>query len=57
MVYALKKFRHYLPTNQLIFFVDDEALLYLGNKPCATRNIVRWFVIILEFDFTVAMKK
>ena len=26
------------------------------NKPCATGRIVRWFVILLEFDFTVAVK-
>ena len=27
------------------------------NKPCATGRIVRWFVILLEFDFEVAFKK
>ena len=27
------------------------------NKPCNTRRIVRWFVILLEFDFTVVVKK
>ena len=31
--------------------------MYLVNKPCATGRIVRWFVILLEFDFTVAVKK
>ena len=31
-------------------------LLYLVNKPCATGCIVCWFVILLEFDFLVAIK-
>ena len=57
MIYAVKKFRHYLLANKFIFFVDHQALLYLVNKPCATGRIVRWFVILLEFDFEVAVKK
>ena len=52
-----KKFRHYLLANKFVFFVDHQALLYLVNKPCATGRIVWWFVILLEFDFTVAVKK
>src|SRR5271156_6467063 len=57
MIYAVKKFRHYLLANKFIFFVDHQALLYLVNKPCATGRIIRWFVILLEFDFKVAVKK
>ena len=57
MVYAVKKFRHYLLANKFVFFVDHQARLYLVNKPCAIGRIVRWFVILLEFDFTVAVKK
>ena len=56
MVYAIKKFRHYLLANKFIFFVDHHALLYLVNKPCSTGRIVRWFVILLEFDFIVIVK-
>jgi hypothetical protein len=33
MIYAMKKFRHYLLGNNLIFFVDHQALFYLVNKP------------------------
>ena len=56
MVYAVKKFRHYLLANRFIFFVDHHALMYFVNNPCATGRIVRWFVILLEFDFTIAVK-
>src|SRR5271156_2612904 len=37
--------------------MDHQALLYLVNKPCNTRRIVRWFILLLEFDFTVVVKK
>ena len=57
MVYAVKKFWHYFLANKFNFFVDHQALLYLANKPCSTRRIVRWFLILLEFDFTVVVKK
>lgn len=57
MVYVVKKFRHYLLANRFIFFVDHQALLYLVNKPCNTQRIIRWFIIVLEFDFTVVVKK
>ena len=57
MIYAVKKFRHYLLANKFVFFVDHQALMYLVNKPCAIGRIVWWFVILLEFDFTVAVKK
>ena len=57
MIYAIKLFFHYLLANKFVFFVDHQALLYLVIKPCSTRQIVRWFVILLEFDFTVVVKK
>ncbi|MCO5558197.1 hypothetical protein L7F22_011776 [Adiantum nelumboides] len=57
MIYAVKKFRHYLLSNKFVFFVDHQALLYLINKPCNTGRIVRWFIILLEFDFMVVVKK
>ena len=57
MVYAVKKFCHYLLANKFVFFVDHQDLFYLVNKPCSTERIVRWFVTLLKFDFTVAIKK
>ena len=52
MVYAIKKFFHYLLANQIVLYVYHQALLYLVNKPCATGRITRW---ILEFDFIVVV--
>ena len=56
MVYAVKKFCHYLLANQFVFYVDHQALLYLVNKPCATGRITQWMLILLEFDFTVVVR-
>ena len=57
MIYAVKKYRHYLLANKFVFFTDHQALLYLVNKPCNTGRIVQWFLILLEFEFTVVVKK
>ena len=57
MVYAVKKFRHYLLANKFLFFVDHQALLYLVNKPCTMGRITRWLLILMEFDFTVTVRK
>ena len=57
MIYAVKKYIHYLLSNKLVFFTDHLALLYLVNKPCNTGRIVQWFLILLEFDFTIVVKK
>ena len=57
MIYAMKKFRNYLLANKFVFFTDHQALLYLVNKPCNIGCIVRWFLILLEFDFTIVVKK
>ena len=57
MIYAVKQYRHYLLSNKFVFFTNHQALLYLVNKPCNTGRIVRWFLILLEFDFTVVVKK
>ena len=57
MIFEIKKYRYYLLANKLVFFIDHQALLYLVNKPCNTGRIVRWFLILLEFDFTVVVKQ
>ena len=51
MVYAVKKFKHYLLANKFVFFSNHQALMYLVNKSCNTGRLVRWFLILLEFDF------
>jgi len=40
MVYALKKFRHYLLGNRFTFYVDHMALMYLVNNH---KFLAGWF--------------
>ena len=56
MVYALKKYIHYLLGNPSIFFVDCIAMVYLVNKPQVSGRIARWFLLFLEYDFIVVYK-
>jgi hypothetical protein len=56
MVYVVKKFQLCLLSNNLIFFVDHQALLYVVNKPIVTRTIAKWLLLLQEFDFCVICK-
>jgi hypothetical protein len=42
--------------NDLIFFVDHQALLYLVNKLTIIGWIARWLLLLLKFDFKVIYK-
>ena len=56
MIFEVQNYRHYLLANKFVFFTNHQALLYLVKKPCNTGMIVIWFLILLEFDFTVIVK-
>jgi hypothetical protein len=56
MIYSVKKFRHYLLMNQVIFFVDHMALRYLVNKPDLSGRLARWVLLLAEFDYQVQYK-
>jgi hypothetical protein len=56
MVFNVKKFRHYLLLNLVVFFVDHMALRYLVNKPDLSGRLVRWIFLLEEFDYTMEYK-
>jgi hypothetical protein len=56
MIYAIKKFHHYLLGNSFTLFVDHQALIYLVNKPMVTRRITQWLLLLQEFNFKVIYK-
>ena len=56
MVFSVKKFRHYLICNPVVFFVDHMAIKYLVNKPELSGRLARWVLLLEEFDYTVEYK-
>jgi hypothetical protein len=56
MIYAIKKFQHYLFGNSFIFFVGHQALLYLVTKLVVIGHIVKWLLLLQEFDFKAIYK-
>jgi len=57
MVLFVKKFRHYLLGNKVVFFVDHIAIKFLVNKPDLSGHLARWMLLLQEFDYAVEYKK
>ncbi|GJW77326.1 reverse transcriptase domain-containing protein [Tanacetum coccineum] len=53
VVYAFKKFQSYLIMNKSIVYTDHSALKYLFNKKYAKARLLRWVLLLQEFDFKV----
>ncbi|GJU66876.1 reverse transcriptase domain-containing protein [Tanacetum coccineum] len=53
VVYAFKKFRSYLIMNKSVVYTDHSALKYLFNKKDAKARLLRWVLLLQEFDFRV----
>nr|GEZ64885.1 reverse transcriptase domain-containing protein [Tanacetum cinerariifolium] len=51
VVYALEKFRSYLIMNKSIVYTDHFALKYLFSKKDAKARLLRWILLLQEFDF------
>nr|GEU96508.1 reverse transcriptase domain-containing protein [Tanacetum cinerariifolium] len=53
VVYAFKKFLPYLVLSKSIVYTDHSALNYLFNKQDAKPRLLKWVLLLQEFDFTV----
>ncbi|GKB54961.1 reverse transcriptase domain-containing protein [Tanacetum coccineum] len=53
VVYTFKKFRSYLIMNKSIVYTDHSALKYLFAKKDAKARLLRWVLLLQEFDFKV----
>nr|GFA70591.1 reverse transcriptase domain-containing protein [Tanacetum cinerariifolium] len=51
VVYAFKKLRSYLIMNKSIVYTDHSALKYLFAKKDAKERLLRWILLLQEFDF------
>nr|GEW70616.1 reverse transcriptase domain-containing protein [Tanacetum cinerariifolium] len=53
VVYAFEKFQSYLIMNKCIVHTDHSALKYLFAKKDAKARLLRWVLLLQEFDFDV----
>nr|GEW78832.1 reverse transcriptase domain-containing protein [Tanacetum cinerariifolium] len=57
MVYAFEKFWPYLVLLKTIVYTDHSALKYLLNKQDVKPRLLRWILLLQEFDVTTRDKK
>eukprot|EP00253_Pinus_taeda_P017976 PITA_17976 len=52
-VHSLNKFRHYITGYQTFIHTDHVAIRYLMNKPDVNARIIRWLLLLQQFDLTI----
>nr|GEW65575.1 reverse transcriptase domain-containing protein [Tanacetum cinerariifolium] len=57
VVYAFEKFRPYLVLSKNIVYTDHSALKYLLSKQDAKPRLIRWVLLLQEFDIIVRDKR
>nr|GEV38599.1 reverse transcriptase domain-containing protein [Tanacetum cinerariifolium] len=57
VVYAFENFRPYLVLSKSIVYTDHSALKYLLSKQDAKPRLLRWVLLLQEFDITIRDKK
>ena len=56
VVFALEKFRQYLLGSRTTIFTDHSALRYLMQKKDAKARLIRWILLLQEFDLEIKDK-
>lgn len=57
VVYAFDKFRSYLLGSKVIIYTDHAALRYLFSKQESKPRLLRWILLLQEFDLEIRDKK
>ena len=57
VVFALDKFRAYLVGSFIVVFIDHSALKYLLTKQDAKAKLIRWILLLQEFNLQIKDKK
>ena len=57
VVYALDKFRAYLVGSDIVIFTDHSTLKYLLTKQNAKARLIRWVLLLQEFNLQIKDKK
>jgi len=56
-IFACEKFRSYLVGSPIVVFSDHATLKYLLSKKDSKARLVRWILLLQEFDITIKDKK
>ena len=56
-MYAIDKFRQYLVGSKIIVYTDHSVIKYLLNKKDAKPTLIRWILLLQEFDLEIKDKK
>jgi hypothetical protein len=57
VVFALEKFRSYLIGSKVIIYTDHAAIRYLLSKKDAKARLIRWILLLQEFDLEIKDRK
>ena len=57
VVFALDKFHAYLVGSFIVVFTDHSALKYLLTKQDAKARLIRWILLLQEFNLQIKDKK
>jgi hypothetical protein len=57
VVFAIDKFRSYLVGTKVIVYTDHAALKYLLTKKDSKPRLIRWILLLQEFDLEIKDKK
>ncbi|CAL1407749.1 unnamed protein product [Linum trigynum] len=57
MVYAFDKFRPYLVLSHVVVYTDHSVIRYLMSKADAMPRLIRWILLLQEFDIEIWDKK
>lgn len=57
IVFALEKFHSYLLGSKIIVYSDHAALRFMLNKKEAKPRLIRWILLLQEFDLQIKDKK
>ena len=57
IVFAFDKFRPYLISNKVIVHTDHSTIKYLMTKKDAKPRLIRWVLLLQEFDLEIKDKK
>ena len=57
VVFAMDKFRSYLVGAKVIVYMDHAVLKYLRTKKDAKPRLIRWILLLQEFDLEIRDKK